>query len=410
MDGLNDSTESKRILARAFLLTYSQTKLTKSAVYIFLSSRPDVQRLIVGQEPHQDGNPHIHAYAVYSKARDVSYKSFDLQGEHPNIQTHKPSLDPAVSAVNCWAYCRKHDQDPMIVGSPPPAPAPRTPKRSRDPGSETPVKKRKKDDLIRHCLAMAGDKDEDPDAAYEYLQKHNPSLAIERAGAYKLAFQEERTRCLCPLPQVRALDSFTNTPKLPDNWRVLFITGPTASGKTEWARALLPRATVVRHKDQLKDCSMDCGIIFDDFDTSHWPASAVIHLLDWDQESGIDVKHGYVTIPCHTRKIFTHNKTFEEWLGVREEAYNPVHGYGQFPPREEKYPRTESQLDACRRRVSVVEIHKKLYKAHGCETPRALGAPESEVPDIPIVTGHAVDKYFMSSDYNQPAEYEGFSE
>jgi len=410
MDGLNDSTQAKRIVAKAFLLTYSQTSLNKTLVYATLSNRPDVMRLIVGQEPHQDGNPHIHAYVVYNKARDATYKSFDIQGEHPNIQTHKPSMDPAVSMVNAWAYCRKYDQDPMVLGSPPPEVV-ATRKRPRDAEVREPAaKKQKKADLVRRCLDIAADKDESADAAYKYLMKHDPALAIERAAAYKLAFQAERTRCLCPEPAPRPIDSFTNTPTLPSVWRTLFITGPTRCGKTEWAKALLPKATVVRHKDQLKECDMSAGIIFDDFDTSHWPAAAVIHLLDWDQPSGIDVKHGYVMIPCHTRKIFTHNKTFEEWLGVHEDTESHVHGYDHFR-REEKYPRTEAQLDACRRRVSVVQVNKKLYQGHSAETPQAPGgAPGSEDEDMPIVTGHAVDKYFMSSDYNQPAEYEGFEE
>jgi len=36
---------------------------------------------------------------------------------------------------------------------------------------------------------------------------------------------------------------------------------------------------------------------------SHWPPTAVIHLLDWDEPRGLDVKHGHVVIPPHTRKI-----------------------------------------------------------------------------------------------------------
>ena len=112
------------------------------------------------------------------------------------------------------------------------------------------------------------------------------------------------------------------------------------SGKTAWARSLLPEATVVRHRDQLRDCDFSKGIIFDDFDVSHWPPTAVIHLLDWDEASGIDVKHGHVVIPPHTRKIFTHNREFEWWLS--KDA-------------------TSEQVAACRRRLHVINIHVSLY-------------------------------------------------
>jgi len=95
---------------------------------------------------------------------------------------------------------------------------------------------------------------------------------------------------------------------------VLYINGPTGLGKTQWARSLLPEATVISHRDQLRDCDFSKGIIFDDFDVSHWPPTAVIHLLDWDEPRGLDVKHGHVVIPPHTRKIFTHNREFERWL------------------------------------------------------------------------------------------------
>lgn len=377
--------------AKAFLLTYSQTALTKQTVYDFLCQRSDVLRMIVGEEHHQDGNLHIHAYVVYNKARDVGYKAFDIEGEHPNIQTHKPSLDPAVSMINAWAYCKKEDLDPLIVGAPPPPPAPTTRKRAREIGNGENPHKRKRDDLIRECMDIAGDRNATPYAAYEHLMKYSPALAIERASAYKLAFQLERTKCLCPLPAVRSLDDFPLAPALPECWRVLFINGPTNCGKTAWARALLPHATVVRHRDSLKDCDMFSGIIFDDFETLHWPACSVIHLLDWDDESGIDVKHGHVVIPCNTRKIFTYNGTFSQWTGGdRREAKAPYHGYEPscpteyqgYVPRiaEDKYPRSESQLEAMRRRVHVVNITGKLFLSAQCD-PKPVGFMDHDYED-----------------------------
>lgn len=103
---------------------------------------------------------------------------------------------------------------------------------------------------------------------------------------------------------------------------------------------LLPDATVVRHSDQLRTCDFSKGIIFDDFDVGHWPPTAAIHLLDWDEPSGINVKHAHVVIPAKTRKIFTHNREFERW--VSQDA-------------------TGEQIEAMRRRVHVVNITRKLF-------------------------------------------------
>jgi len=92
--------------------------------------------------------------------------------------------------------------------------------------------------------------------------------------------------------------------------------------------------------DQLRTADLSKGVIFDDFDVSKWPPSAVIHLLDWDEPRGIDIKHSHVVVPPHTRKIITHNSSFDRW--VPEGA-------------------TDDQVQAMRRRVTVVNIHSRLF-------------------------------------------------
>lgn len=356
MDCVQDSTESRRLSTKSYLLTYSQSRLAKHTIFDFLTSGFPVAKLIVGEEKHADGNPHFHAYVVYAKQREVTFHAFDLGGEHPNIKTHKKGMNPEQSHWNCWQYVSKEDSEPMVSGSPPIQPPPRESPRKRqrdDEGTTLTPKKSKRDHLVERCFDMAKDPEQSASDAYDELMRCSPAYAVERRNAYVQAFQLARTKALCPPATPRSLSSFTNLPILLPNWRCLFITGPTLCGKTAWARALLPQATVVSHKDQLKDADMSKGIIFDDFDTCHWPANAVIHLLDWDEERGLDVKHGHVIIPSKTRKIFTHNKTFEEWLKATDE----------------KYERTAAQQAACRRRVQVLAVHKKLYtRATGVET------------------------------------------
>lgn len=141
-------------------------------------------------------------------------------------------------------------------------------------------------------------------------------------------------------PQARPLSDFTLPFILPEGWKCLFLWGKSGAGKTQLARALLPEATVVRHRNQLMDCDFSKGVIFDDFDVSHWPPTAVIHLLDWDECSGIDVKYGHAILPPHTRKIFTFNSEPIKWIPATA---------------------TPEQIVAINRRMWIQEINGSLF-------------------------------------------------
>lgn len=85
-------------------------------------------------------------------------------------------------------------------------------------------------------------------------------------------------------------------------------------GKTRWALDQFEFPLLVRHTEDLKlfKPGQHDGLVFDDFCLNSWSAQAVIHLLDWELPSTINVKHGSVTIPAQTRKIFTSNASFAE--------------------------------------------------------------------------------------------------
>ncbi len=117
-------------------------------------------------------------------------------------------------------------------------------------------------------------------------------------------------------------------------------------GKTQWAKSLLPDATVVRHRNQLESADYSKGIIFDDFGVSHWPPQAIIHLLDWDEESGIDIKHSLAIIPPNTKKIFTYNQPPDGWICDQGDKLRQVH------------PETKA---AILRRIIEIEVVNKLY-------------------------------------------------
>jgi hypothetical protein len=116
------------------------------------------------------------------------------------------------------------------------------------------------------------------------------------------------------IPPKYSLSSF------PEQWRTLsefdwkkslILWGPSGVGKTCFARALLPKALWVRHKDTLVDYNpVDYdGIIFDDMNFNHERSNreAQIHLVDIDDDSQIHVRYSVALIPAGTKKIFTTN-------------------------------------------------------------------------------------------------------
>lgn len=118
------------------------------------------------------------------------------------------------------------------------------------------------------------------------------------------------------------------------------ITGPSGTGKTQWALAHFKNPLLVSHVDKLKTLNPDHdGIVFDDMSFDHWPPESVIHLLDTEVEREIHVRYGTVTIPANIRKIFTHNKA------------NPFY----------KFDTSNEQIVAIERRYVRHEVKDFLY-------------------------------------------------
>lgn len=315
---------SLRIQSHGMFLTYSQSALTRDQLVTWFSRQQRVRRLIIGQEHHLDGNVHWHVLVEYDHCKEIRRANhYDIVGEHPNIKIWRRANGGTYEQwlYDHWKYCKKEDPTPYIVGEEPMS-----------------GRKRKRDEAFTDAFDIA--RTESVNAGMQFLERCFP---YELATKYDQIFRTLtaiRNSYLHVRTPARAVSDFPHAPLIVDSWRCLYINGSTGCGKTAYARALLPEATVVRHRDQLRDCDFSKGIIFDDFEVSHWPPTAVIHLLDWDEPSGIDVKHAHVVIPPKTRKIFTHNGSLERWLS--KEA-------------------SDEQVAACRRRITVVNIHRKLF-------------------------------------------------
>lgn len=313
---------SGRLRAKCLLLTYSQApELSHQLVAAHLHSLGAIDSLRVGKESHKDGGVHWHAFVLYKRNLDRKPNAFDVCAKHPNIRVANAKVGTlAQSMKNMWDYVEKEDPNPLQEGSPPAAP------------------KRGRNAIYLEAIQIA--QTTSVEAAMTLLQTESPFEVATRYDALQRSLTSVRNKKVRTDTPARQLETFRLQLPVPNEWHTLFVWGKSGVGKTQYARALLPEASVIRHRNQLMDADFSKGIIFDDFDVSHWPPTAVIHLLDWDERSGIDVKHGHAIIPPHTKRIFTYNN-------------DPCHWY---PPGC-----SPEQVAAILRRMHVIEINTKLF-------------------------------------------------
>jgi len=89
-------------------LTYPRCTLEREQLRDFILQLEPDAKYIVARELHDDGTPHLHAYAHFGKRRRfASERAFDLDGHHPNIQRPR-------NAKHVIAYCRKEDASPLV--------------------------------------------------------------------------------------------------------------------------------------------------------------------------------------------------------------------------------------------------------------------------------------------------------
>jgi hypothetical protein len=195
---------------------------------------------------------------------------------------------------------------------------------------EVPRTTRKRKEIYTEAIHLAETRGVQP--ALKILKEECPVDYLQKGDQIERALMRVRARKTGSSVAPRPLSSFHPGIRqtLPKDWKTswknLFLWGPTNLGKTQLARALLPKATVVRHRNTLLNCDFSHGVIFDDFSVSHWPATSVIHLLDWDEPSDIDVKHNVASIPPHTTKIFTFNADPNHWMpsGIHGDVQNAI--------------------------------------------------------------------------------------
>jgi len=287
--------------AKALLLTYSQApQLSRELILEHLKSLNNhscqLLGVVIGQEHHVDQGIHYHAAVQWTSSRTWRPSMFDVNQVHPNIRTHRKGKSTfAESLMRMWRYPQKEDTNPLKWGT-------------------EPSLKRSRNQVALEAIGIA--ETQSVENAPHFLKESQAMELVKNYHAIERSLTAMSQKAKRTKTEAKSIDSFKPNiiASIPDELKSLYIWGPSGKGKTQLARAILPNALVISHTDQLRGCDFSQGVIFDDFGVSHWPVTAVIHLVDWEVDRGINVKHGHVVIPAHTRKIFTYNNCIEYWM------------------------------------------------------------------------------------------------
>lgn len=117
------------------------------------------------------------------------------------------------------------------------------------------------------------------------------------------------------------LNQFQNLPAV-DPTKTLILHGESGVGKSSLAKALLPKALMINHVDQLRgyDPLIHEGVIFDDMNFSHWPRESHIHVVDVEEDRAIHCRYAYAFLPAGTRRIMTTNLAPHQMLMTADTA------------------------------------------------------------------------------------------
>lgn len=301
-----------RFQRKTVFLTYAQCPLEKERILEHLQSLGDLEEYIIARELHANGDPHIHVYAKWAdkiSTRDPRF--FDIRSHDNSIDYFHPNIASTIKSVAAVKkYCTKDG------------------------------------DYIENCIKKT--------AYQQAVEADTPDQAMDIIkGAHPKDYLIYHDRILSTLRKIHAprpvkthtMSDFNIHPLDFDASKVWLLWGPTAMGKTSYAAAHFNNPLWVNDIDDLKhfDVHAHDGIIFDDMDFYHWPATAIIHLLDSQQPRTIRCRHSNAYVPAGVKKIFTYN------------GENPFFGpTSKFPPNLD-------QEAAIERRFMSLRISRKCF-------------------------------------------------
>jgi len=289
------TTKSKskgfRLNAQQIFLTYAQCPVALENVLVKLNSKLDIDKYIIAQEKHVDGGLHIHAYLLLKKKiniRDPKFLDIQIIDNRENIIYH-PKMEG----------CRSYKQVIKYV--------------TKDGKYITNYEKTILDKIVNDGKKATEIYQEARKRAREGEIEEAMKLLEHQKTARDLTIHGSSIRrnleTLAPITRRPSHDisKFLLTFEW-DKSKTLILWGPTGTGKTSLARALLPDALFIGHMDRLRDYGKQYhGIIFDDMSFKHTPRDAQIHLVDTYNDRDIHCRYTPAFLPAGTPRIITSN-------------------------------------------------------------------------------------------------------
>lgn len=125
---MNDTNDTKKfeLKTKSLFLTYPQCPEDKKELLEYLREK-GAKQAVVAMEKHENGDPHLHAYATWDTAKKFRERTMDWKGYHPNMQSCKNYLavikyvkkdqDYIEYGMDTEAYKRARESKKSIVGA-----------------------------------------------------------------------------------------------------------------------------------------------------------------------------------------------------------------------------------------------------------------------------------------------------
>jgi hypothetical protein len=247
-----------------------------------------VKYLVVSEEAHEDGTPHMHMFFTLDRVLDVkSERYFDYLAKHPNIQVRRRgSWKVAVEYVKkSGDYLEDGDfTDVIFDGS-------------------------KKVDLVEAAKTLSRDD------YLNFLATKHIGLALGNEAWEMYRGSEDMENVIREGDPERGVIRHKGLLRLirqPGSRRTILLIGESGAGKTTWAARNLPKPVLIvtRVEDLRRLSHPSLGIksfILDDFPFHEMDGESVLRLVDRERGGLVKARYRDIKVSCEIDRIITAN-------------------------------------------------------------------------------------------------------